>query len=66
MTDKPKRLCVYPKDVEGITGVSPRQSRNIINKIKKSHNKQKHQAVTIQEFCNYMGLNPDEINKIIK
>ncbi len=55
------RIVIYPKDIQQITGKSERQSRNIIATIKKKHNKEKHQAVTIQEFCDYMGINPETI-----
>jgi ribosomal silencing factor RsfS len=60
------RVCIYPKDIQIITGKSERQCRNIINAIKMKLNKQKHQAITIEEFCTYMGLKPIEVEKYIK
>jgi len=60
------RLCIYPKDIERITGKSERQCRYIIASIKNLHGKQKHQPVTLEEFCSYMGLKPDSIEKYIK
>ncbi len=60
------RLCIYPKDIQIITGKSERQGRNIIAKIKQQLNKQKHQSVTIQEFCQYQGLDYEQVIKIIK
>lgn len=51
-----KRICIYPKDIQQITGKSERQCRNIINKIKEDLNKEKHQAVTFEEFYKYMGI----------
>jgi flagellin-specific chaperone FliS len=51
-----KRICIYPKDIQQITGKSERQCRNIINKIKVDLNKEKHQAVTFEEFYQYMGI----------
>ncbi|MCG2612365.1 hypothetical protein LZZ90_12690 [Flavobacterium sp. SM15] len=56
-----KRICIYPKDIQLITGKSERQSRNILAKIKAHNNKEKHQLVTIHEFCLYMGLDPEVI-----
>ncbi|MGA9212290.1 hypothetical protein [Kaistella sp.] len=55
---KPKitRLCIYPKDIQLITGKSERYSRELILKIKISLNKPDHQVLTVQEFCTYMGL----------
>lgn len=60
------RVCIYPKDIQQITGKSERQARNIINAIKKENNKQKHQAVTIQEFCTYMGLQVEHIHSQLR
>ncbi|WP_342662420.1 hypothetical protein [Flavobacterium gelidilacus] len=60
------RICIYPKDIQQITGKSERHARYIINAIKKENNKQKHQAVTIQEFCLYMGLQVEQINALIR
>jgi len=61
-----RRVCIYPKDIQIITGKSERHSRNIINTIKTKLNKDKHQAVTIEEFSNYMGLKITDVEKLIK
>jgi len=61
-----ERVCIYPKDVQVITGKSDRYGRTIIKKIKEHLNKQQHQVVTIDEFCQYMGLQKESIlSKII-
>ncbi len=60
------RICIYPKDIQNITGVSDRQSRRIIQTIKKRHQKLKYQSVTIQEFCDYKGLQIVEVRAILK
>ena len=60
------RICIYPKDIQMITGKSERQSRNIIIAIKKKFNKEKHQPVTLEEFCEYMGLKLVEVKQFIK
>jgi hypothetical protein len=59
-----KRIAVYPKDVMRITGKSERYSREILKKIKRDLNKEKHQLITIQEFCKYMNVSIDEVNFI--
>lgn len=59
-----KRIIIYPKDIMLITGKSERYSREIIKKIKLANNKQKHQLVTVQEFCTYMSIPIDEVNII--
>lgn len=61
-----KRICIYAKDIQQITGKSERQSRNIIMKIRQLHNKQKHQAITVEEFCSYMGINPASVMQVLK
>lgn len=60
-----KRICIYPKDVQVITGKSERYGRYIIKKIKEDLNKQKHQLITIDEFCEFMGLESEKIEELI-
>ena len=64
---KPKitRLCIYPKDIQRITGKSERYSRDIIHKIKDYLQKPDHQFVTVAEFCTYMGLPFEEVQAFI-
>lgn len=50
------RICIYPKDIQILTGKSDRYGRNLIKKIKKALCKQDHQFITIEEFCQYTGL----------
>ena len=60
------RLCIYPKDIMIITGRSDRYGRNLIKKIKDHLNKLQHQVVTVDEFCQYMGLQSDIVIKQLK
>lgn len=60
------RLCIYPKDIQIITGRSDRYGRNLIKKIKEHFNKQQHQVVTVEEFCQYMGLQPETVVKQLR
>ncbi|POY36262.1 hypothetical protein C3K47_10935 [Solitalea longa] len=62
---KTKRLCIYPKDVSMLTGKSERQAIRLLNKIRELLNKQKHQAVTIEEFAKYLGLDDENVRKNI-
>ena len=50
------RLVMTPKDVEVILRKSPSYSRSIVRVIKRKNNKEKHQKITVKEFCRYMGL----------
>jgi hypothetical protein len=61
-----KRICIYPKDVQAITGKGERQSRNIVQQIKKLHNKEKHQPITIDEFCDYMSFDIEKVIPLIR
>ena len=60
------RLCIYPKDIQVITGRSDRYGRNLIKKIKDHFKKQQHQVVTVDEFCQYMGLQPETVVKQLR
>lgn len=55
----PPRIIVYPKDVENITGRRDRTARTLIQNIRKAFGKQKHQFVTIKEFCAYTGIDEE-------
>ena len=54
-------MCIYPKDIMIITGRSDRYGRNLIKKIKEHFRKEQHQVVTVDEFCQYMGLQPEAV-----
>ena len=56
-----ERVCIYPKDVQVVTGRSERWGRDIIVKIKKHLSKPKHQLVTVDEFCTYLGLEKNTV-----
>lgn len=61
-----KRICIYPKDVQVVTGKSERYGRTIIKTIKEHLNKETHQLVTIDEFCDFMGLEISKAQGFIK
>ena len=56
-----KRVCIYPKDIQRITGKSYRQSTRILNEIRKSLRKPKNSLVSIEEFCEHTGLKIEEV-----
>ena len=60
------RICIYPKDVQVVTGKSERYGRTIIKAIKERLNKEAHQLVTIDEFCDFMGFEISEVQGLIK
>ena len=61
MNQIPKRVCIYPKDIQRITGKSYRQSIRILNEIRKSLRKSKNSLVSVEEFCEYTGLKIEEV-----
>ena len=60
-----QRSCIYPKDVQRITGKSERSGRRLLQKIKEELGKEEHQFVTIEEFASYTGINPELIREYI-
>jgi len=60
-----KRLCIYPKDVQRITGRSERHSRELLKRIRTALGKPRSHFLTIEEFCRYTGLHPDDIQHLI-
>ena len=60
-----KRICIYPKDVQWITGKSERSGRRLLHKIKTKLGKEEHQFVTIEEFANYTGIDIKKVQSYI-
>lgn len=60
-----KRIVLHTKDVMIVTGKSERYSRKLIYQIKEHLLKQKHQYVTIKEFCEYLGLDQYEVEDVL-
>lgn len=58
-----QRVCIYPKDVQRITGKTYTQARLYIKKIKESLNKKEHHLLSVQEFCYYSGLPYEEVQR---
>lgn len=66
MKPQPIRLCIYPKDIQRITGKSERYSRALIQKIKTVLGKPDYQVLTVDEFCTYMGLSYESVQPFIR
>lgn len=62
---KPKRLIILPHDVSRITGKGIRQSQRVLQVIRDAHGKAPHQAVSIREFAEYIGLEVEEVEKVV-
>lgn len=59
------RVCIYPKDVQRIMGKEYAQARLYLQKIKKHLNKETHQLISIEEFCEYTGLKVEHVVRCI-
>ena len=58
-------MCIYPKDVQCITGKSYRQSARLLQKMKSDLNKSQNHFISIEEFCNETGLQFEDVVKYI-
>lgn len=56
-----KRACIYPKDIQLITGRSERYGRKLLNDIRDHFDKQPYQFITIEEFAEYSGIKEEII-----
>jgi hypothetical protein len=65
MRTEPKRLCIYPKDIQIITGKSYRQSIRMLQTIRKELNKLQNELVSIEEFCQYTSLKQEQVQPLI-
>ncbi|MFY0608515.1 MAG: hypothetical protein JXR10_17495 [Cyclobacteriaceae bacterium] len=60
-----KRVIIYPKDIQRITGKSERYGRKLIRDIKDHLHKDDHQMVTIYEFSEYSGIDTELIKQYL-
>ncbi|WP_348800423.1 hypothetical protein [Flavobacterium adhaerens] len=65
MKIEPKRVCIYPKDIQRITGKSYRQSIRLMQNIRKDLNKLEKEFVSIEEFCQYTSLKIELVQPLI-
>ncbi len=63
---KVNRICIYPKDIQRITGRSERYGRRLLERIKDHLDKERHQFITIDEFCDYSGIKREDIQEYLK
>lgn len=62
----PKRIVVYPKDIENITGRKPGAARKLLRNIKKAFQKLPDQFVTAQEFSAYTGIEEEIVREYLE
>jgi hypothetical protein len=54
-------LCICAKEIAMITGRSLRTAERLMNDMRFFFSKEKHQFITIREFCEYCGLDYGEV-----
>ena len=68
MTPKPfvmNRIIIYSSDIMRLTDKSESFARKEIRDLKKFLNKDKHQKVSIKEYCLYYGLTLEDVLKVL-
>jgi len=60
-----KRVCIYPKDLQLLTGKSYRQCVRMLQAVREYYQKPKKSLVSIKEWCDYHGLDEEDISKYI-
>ena len=60
-----QRVCIYPKDIQRITGKSYRQSIRLLQKIRIELNKLENEFVSVEEFCVYTSLKYEQVEPLI-
>lgn len=56
-----KKVIITTGDIQNVIGIGERQARNIISKMRDYYSKEKHQLITVKEFCDYYGIKYDDI-----
>ncbi|SIN92481.1 hypothetical protein SAMN04488055_2121 [Chitinophaga niabensis] len=62
----PNRIVIYIRDIQNITGRSENGARSLMDKIKKAYGKKQRQFVTLTEFCEYSGMDEEEVKLFLK
>ena len=60
-----RRMCLVPKDVAILTGRSEGYARRLVRCIKKGIGKSRADMLTVEEFCHYTRMSPDEVSRAI-
>ncbi|RBL91010.1 hypothetical protein DF182_28815 [Chitinophaga flava] len=57
----PNRILIYAKDVMNITGRSERTARKILQQIRQAKGKKKGDMITVVEFCQFTGIDQQQV-----
>lgn len=56
-----RKLIIRNGDVQRILEVTERQARNKMRQIRHYFKEEKHQVITVKEFCDYIGLQYEDV-----
>ena len=62
----PQRMVIYTKDIQNMFGKSDRSARILMQKLRKMFGKSQWQYISVAEFCEYTGLNEEEVREYLK
>lgn len=65
LTRAANRVVLYSKDICLITGRKYRTARKLYLEILASLNKRKDQFITLEEFCSYTRIRPEQVQHIL-
>lgn len=58
-------MVIYTKDIQNITGKSGRSARELMQKLRLMFGKQDWQYISVAEFCEYSGLDEEEVREFM-
>ena len=59
-------MVIYTKDIQNMFGKSDRSARILMQKLRKMFGKSPWQYVSVTEFCEYTGLNEEEVRDYLE
>lgn len=65
-TAKVSRQVIKARDIQNFFGKQERQSFKMMAEMKLHYNKEKHQPITVNEFCTYYKVEPKEVHSSMK
>ena len=65
-TMKIVRACIYPKDIQCLTGRTERYGRKLLNDIRAHFGKESYQFITSEEFAEYSGIKLEIVTEYLQ
>lgn len=60
-----KRIVIYAKDIENITGRKRNAAHLLMKKIRSHFQKPSRSMVTVYEFCEFTGMRVEDVMKFL-